>query len=49
VASTDMVDQQEDHHDILGVVYGKWTVKVIVALSNGTRRHGELQKELGEV
>jgi DNA-binding HxlR family transcriptional regulator len=49
VASTDVSDEQEKHHDILGVVYGKWTVKVIVALSDGTRRHSALQKELGEV
>jgi DNA-binding HxlR family transcriptional regulator len=49
VASRDLVDEQERHRDILGVVYGKWTVKVIVALSTGTRRHSELQKELGEV
>jgi len=49
VASTDVGDEQDIQPDILGVVYGKWTVKVIVALSDGTRRHSALQKELGEV
>jgi DNA-binding HxlR family transcriptional regulator len=49
VASRDLVDEHKRRHDILGVVYGKWTVNVIVALSDGTRRHSELQRELGEV
>ena len=55
MASTDVGDEQDEQdeqdmqRDILGVVYGKWTVKVIVALSDGTRRHSALQKELGEV
>ena len=49
MASTDLGDEQEIHRDVLGVVYGKWTVKVIVALSDRTRRHSELQKELGDV
>jgi DNA-binding HxlR family transcriptional regulator len=49
VASRDLADEHKRRRDILGVVYGKWTVKVIVALSDGTRRHSELQRELGEV
>jgi DNA-binding HxlR family transcriptional regulator len=49
VASTELGDEHEKRRDILGVVYGKWTVKVVVALSDGMRRHGELQRELGDV
>jgi len=33
----------------LGVVYDKWTVQLIYALAAGTRRYGELQRELGEI
>jgi DNA-binding HxlR family transcriptional regulator len=49
MAATDASGGQDKQRDILGVVYGKWTVKVIVALADGTRRHSELQKALGDV
>src|SRR6266481_4149691 len=35
--------------NIVGIVYDKWTVQVVMTLSAGTRRYGELQRELGEV
>ena len=45
----DFVTDHIKHLEVVGVVYDKWTVQVVVALSAGTRRYGEIQRELGEV
>src|SRR5690242_11382159 len=46
---SDLAAEYDKQHNVLGVVYEKWTVRVIHALSNGTRRYGELQREVGEI
>lgn len=45
----DFVTDHIKHLEIVGVVYDKWTVQIIYALSGGIRRYGELQRELGEI
>ena len=47
--ASDLSADYNRRHNIVGVVYDKWTVQVVVALSAGTRRYGEIQRELGEV
>ncbi len=34
---------------VLQTVVSKWTIKVIHSLHHGTKRHGELRRELGHV
>ena len=45
----DFVMDHVKHLAVVGVVYDKWTVQVVYALADGTRRYGELQRELGEI
>jgi len=45
----DFVTDHVKHLAVVGVVYDKWTVQLIYALAAGTRRYGELQRELGEI
>jgi DNA-binding HxlR family transcriptional regulator len=36
-------------HVLLGLLADKWTIPVVHALARGTKRFGELRKEVGEV
>jgi DNA-binding HxlR family transcriptional regulator len=47
--ASEFVTEHNKHLAVVGVVYDKWTVQVIYALADGTRRYGELQRELGEI
>jgi DNA-binding HxlR family transcriptional regulator len=47
--TSDLVADHDRRHNILGAVYDKWTMQVVLTLSAGTRRNSELQRELGEV
>ena len=47
--ASDLVAEHDKRHSIVGAVYNKWTVQVVLTLSTGTRRYGELQRELGEI
>ena len=46
---SDLAAEHDKRRNVVGAVYEKWTVQVIHALSSGTRRYGELQRELGEI
>jgi len=47
--TSDLTTDYNRRRDILGTFYDKWSVQVVLALSAGTRRYGELQRELGEI
>src|SRR5258706_15908797 len=47
--ASDLTTDYNRRRDILGTFYDKWTVQVVLTLSAGTRRYGELQRELGEI
>lgn len=47
--ASDLAAEHNKRRSVISAVYEKWTVKVIHALAEGTRRHGELQRELGEI
>ena len=47
--ASDLVAEHDKRRNVVGVVHEKWTVKVIHALADGTRRYGELKSELGEI
>ncbi len=47
--ASDIIAEHDKRHSIVGAVYNKWTVQVVQILSAGTRRYGELQRELGEI
>lgn len=47
--ASDLVADYDKRHSIVGAVYDKWTVQVVLTLSAGTRRYGELQRELGKI
>jgi len=47
--ASDLTADYNRRRDILGTFYDKWSVQVVLALAAGTRRYGELQRELGEI
>ena len=47
--ASDLVADHDKRRNIVGAVYDKWAVQIVLALADGTRRYGELQRELGEI
>jgi len=39
----------EATRDVIGLLSARWSVDVLYALANGTRRHSELLYEVGEI
>jgi len=46
---SDFIAEHNKKRAVIGAFAEKWTVLVIHALASGTRRYGELQRELGEI
>ena len=46
---TSVLDEDRGSHQALGLVANKWTVLGIHVLADGTRRYGDLQREIGGV
>ncbi len=44
-----VLDQNSDVRQVLDLIADKWTALVILALSRGTKRYGELHREIGGV
>ncbi len=47
--SSDLAAEHDKRRQIVNSAHDKWTVQVVHALSGGTRRYGELQRELGDI
>jgi DNA-binding HxlR family transcriptional regulator len=47
--ASDLVAKHAQKKAVIGAFAEKWTVIVVHALADGTRRYGELQRELGEI
>jgi DNA-binding HxlR family transcriptional regulator len=47
--TTNILDAQPHLRQTLELVADKWIVAVLYILSNGTKRYGELQREIGDI
>jgi DNA-binding HxlR family transcriptional regulator len=47
--TTNILDAQPHLRQTLELVADKWVVAVLYILSNGTKRYGELQREIGDI
>ena len=46
---TSILDSQPHLRQTLGLIADKWVVATMYILSGGTRRYGELQREIGDI